>query len=145
MKSLKFLFALGALFVLSASVTTASARTIRIPIGEREYATTVADLPDTEDFMTEEGNYIDLATIHTAYIPVYVTEEPRLIGYCEKEDVCYEFSDELLAQTLEENELDGEKLNKLSFWHRFGGKLLFAVVIAAVGYWYFIRNKNEEE
>ncbi len=147
MKSLKFLFALGALFMLSASVSAVSARSVRIPVGEREYATVVAELPDTEDYMTEEGNYIDLATIHTAfavaYIPVYVTEEPRLIGYCEKEDVCYELSDEYLAGLLEANELDGEKLNKLTFWHRFGGKLLFIVILGAVGYYYYGRKKEE--
>ena len=80
MKPLKFLFFLVVFFAFSASVSTVSARG-RIPVGEREYATVVAELPDTEDYMTEEGNYIDLATIHTAftvaYIPIYVTEEPR--------------------------------------------------------------------
>lgn len=148
MKSLKFLFVLVALLAVSASVSTLSARG-RIPVGEREYATVVAELPDTEDFMTEDGNYIDLATIHTAftvaYIPVYVTEEPRLIGYCEKEDVCYELSDEFLAETLTANGLDGEKLNKLTFWHRFGGKILFAAILAALGFWYFIRKSGDEE
>lgn len=148
MKSLKFLFVLVALLAVSASVSTLSARG-RIPVGEREYATVVAELPDIEDFMTEDGNYIDLATIHTAftvaYIPVYVTEEPRLIGYCEKEDVCYELSDEFLAETLTANGLDGEKLNKLTFWHRFGGKILFAAILAALGFWYFIRKSGDEE
>lgn len=148
MKSLKFLFVLVALSAASVSVSTVSARG-RIPVGEREYATVVAELPDTEDYMTEEGNYIDLATIHTAftvaYIPIYVTEEPRLIGYCEKEDVCYELSDEFLAETLAANGLDGEKLNKLTFWHRFGGKILFVVILAALGFWYFIRKSDDEE
>ena len=148
MKSLKFLFVLVAFFAASASVSTVSARG-RIPVGEREYATVVAELPDTEDYMTEEGNYIDLATIHTAftvaYIPIYITEEPRLIGYCAKEDVCYELSDEFLAETLAANGLDGEKLNKLTFWHRFGGKILFIAILAALGFWYFIRKSDDEE
>ena len=132
----------------SASVSTVSARG-RIPVGEREYATVVAELPDTEDYMTEEGNYIDLATIHTAftvaYIPIYVTEEPRLIGYCEAEDVCYELSEEILAEMLTANGLDGEKLNKLTFWHRFGGKILFAAILAAIGFWYFVRKSDDGE
>ena len=148
MKSLKFLFVLVALLAVSASVSTVSARG-RIPVGEREYATVVAELPDTEDYMTEEGNYIDLATIHTAftvaYIPIYVTEEPRLIGSCAAEDVCYELSEEFLAETLAANALDGEKLNKLTFWHRFGGKILFVVILATLGYWYFIRKSDDEE
>ncbi len=149
MKSFKFLFVLAVLFAVSASVSTVSARSTRIPVGEREYATVVAELPNTEDYMTEEGNYIDLATLHTAftvvYIPIYVTEEPRLIGYCKAEDVCYELSDEFIAETLEANGLDAEKLNKLTFWHRFGGKLLFVVILAAIGFWYFIRKSDDDE
>ena len=144
---MQFFFVLGALFVVS--VSSASARGVRIPVGEREYATVVAELPDTEDYMTEEGNYIDLATIHTsfavAYIPVYVTKEPHLIGYCEAEDVCYELSEEFLAETLTANELDGGKLNKLTFWHRFGGKILFIVILAAIGFWYFTRNSDSKD
>jgi len=148
MKPLKFLFFLVVFFAFSASVSTVSARG-RIPVGEREYATVVAELPDTEDYMTDECNYIDLATIHTAftvaYIPIYVTEEPRLIGYCEAEDVCYELSEEILAEMLTANGLDGEKLNKLTFWHRFGGKILFAAILAAIGFWYFVRKSDDGE
>ena len=80
MKSLKFLSVLCGLLVLSAFGSAVSARGVRIPIGEREYATIVAEFPDTEEYMTDSGHYIDLATLHTAYtiayVPVYVTEEP---------------------------------------------------------------------
>lgn len=147
MKSLKFSFALVVLFAVSVSCV--SARSVRIPIGEREYATIVAELPDTEEYMTDEGNYIDLATLHTAYtvayVPVYVTEEPRLIGYCEKEDVCYELSDEFLAETLTANGLDGEQLNKLTFWHRYGGKFVFVVVLALAAFGYFYGKSDDKE
>lgn len=150
MKPLKFLCALAVLFAVSASVSTVAARaSVRIPIGEREYATIVAELPDTEEYMTDNGNYIDLATLHTAYtiayVPVYVTEEPRLIGYCEKEDVCYEIADEYLAEMLTANELDGEKLNKLTFWHRYGGKLVLAVVLALAAFGYFVGRSDDEK
>lgn len=150
MKPLKFLCALAVLFAVSASVSTVAARAgVRIPIGEREYATIVAELPDTEEYMTDNGNYIDLATLHTAYtiayVPVYVTEEPRLIGYCEKEDVCYEIADEYLAEMLAANELDGEKLNRLTFWHRYGGKLVLAVVLALAAFGYFVGRSDDEK
>ena len=149
MKSLIFLSVLCGLLVLSAFGSAVSARGVRIPIGEREYATIVAEFPDTEEYMTDSGHYIDLATLHTAYtiayVPVYVTEEPRLIGYCEAEDTCYEIDDEYLAEMLAANELDGEELNKLTFWHRYGGKLVLAAVLALVAFGYFVGRSDDEE
>lgn len=61
----------------------------KIPFGDREVLNKVADLPDTEEYKTDNGNYIDLGTIHQefniAYIlPLYIEQEPRLVGYCEK-------------------------------------------------------------
>ena len=60
MKHLKFLFALGGILFLSCQ--TVSARGLKIPFGDREVLTKVADLPDTEEYQTDDGNYIDLAT-----------------------------------------------------------------------------------
>lgn len=58
MKHLKFLFALGGILFLSCQ--TVSARGLKIPFGDREVLTKVADLPDTEEYQTDDGNYIDL-------------------------------------------------------------------------------------
>ena len=81
MKHLKLLFALGILLFFSCQ--TVSARGVRIPFGDREVLNKVADLPDTDDYKIDEGNYIDLATLHQefniAYIlPLYIEKEPRL-------------------------------------------------------------------
>ena len=104
MKHLKLLFASGILLFFSCQ--TVSARGVRIPFGDREVLNKVADLPDTDDYKTDEGNYIDLATLHQefniAYIlPLYIEKEPRLVGYCEKEDTYYELTDEQLSTILE--------------------------------------------
>ena len=87
MKHLTLFFAFGALLFLSCQ--TVSARGVKIPFGDREVLNKVADLPDTEEYKTDNGNYIDLGTIHQefniAYIlPLYIEQEPRLVGYCEK-------------------------------------------------------------
>ena len=55
MKHLKFLFALGGILFLSCQ--TVSARGLKIPFGDREVLTKVADLPDTEEYQTDDGNY----------------------------------------------------------------------------------------
>ena len=114
MKHLTLFFAFGAL--LFPSCQTVSARGVKIPFGDREVLNKVADLPDTEEYKTDNGNYIDLGTIHQefniAYIlPLYIEQEPRLVGYCEKEDTYYELTEEQLSAILKENNLDGEKLN----------------------------------
>lgn len=87
MKHLTLFFAFGALLFLSCQ--TVSARGVKIPFGDREVLNKVADLPDTEEYKTDNGNYIDLGTIHQefniAYIlPLYIEQEPRLVGYCRK-------------------------------------------------------------
>ena len=58
MKHLTLFFAFGALLFLSCQ--TVSARGVKIPFGDREVLNKVADLPDTEEYKTDNGNYIDL-------------------------------------------------------------------------------------
>ena len=133
MKHLTLFFAFGALLFLSCQ--TVSARG-------------VADLPDTEEYKTDNGNYIDLGTIHQefniAYIlPLYIEQEPRLVGYCEKEDTYYELTEEQLSAILKENNLDGEKLNKVGFYSRYGGKIVGLIIIALI-IWGFIPSKKKK-
>ena len=108
----------------------------------------VEDLPDNEEYQTDDGNYIDLATFHQefniAYIlPLYIEQEPRLVGYCEKEDTYYELTEEQLSAILKENNLDGEKLNKVGFYSRYGGKIVGLIIIALI-IWGFIPSKKKK-
>ena len=146
MKHLTLFFAFGALLFLSCQ--TVSARGVKIPFGDREVLNKVADLPDTEEYKTDTGNYIDLGTIHQefniAYIlPLYIEQEPRLVGYCEKEDTYYELTEEQLSAILKENNLDGEKLNKVGFYSRYGGKIVGLIIIALI-IWGFIPSKKKK-
>ena len=70
-------------------------------------------------------------------------KEPRLVGYCEKEDTYYELTEEQLATILKENNLDGEKLNKVSFYSRYGGKAVGLLIIALI-IWGCIPGKKKE-
>ena len=133
MKHLKFLFALGGILFLSCQ--TVSARGLKIPFGDREVLTKVADLPDLATFHQE---------FNIAYLlPLYIEKEPRLVGYCEKEDTYYELTEEQLATILKENNLDGEKLNKIGFYSRYGGKAVGLLIIALI-IWGCIPGKKKE-
>ena len=79
-----------------------------------------------------------------AYIlPLYIEQEPRLVGYCEKEDTYYELTEEQLSAILKENNLDGEKLNKVGFYSRYGGKIVGLIIIALI-IWGFIPSKKKK-
>ena len=71
-----------------------------------------------------------------------MTEEPKLVLIDPKEeDTFYELKQEDMDAILKENNLDGEKLNKLGFYTRYGGKLVAGLIIAAL-VWGALGRKN---
>ncbi|MDR6337412.1 hypothetical protein HNQ91_000434 [Filimonas zeae] len=127
--------------------TTASAR-LKIPFGEREVLNKVHDLPDTEEFKLRNGNHLDLATFHKefniAYIlPLYVTEEPKLVGFDAKTETYYDIPETEMNEILAAQKLDKAKLNKLPFYTRYGGKAVAVLLIAFI-IWGIIPSKKDE-
>lgn len=146
MSKVKFLFVFSIVALLSCQDTFA--RGIKIPMGNREVLVKVADLPDTEEYMTGDSVYIDLGRIHEEYniayfLPLSVQKEPRLVGYDEKSDTYYELSEEQLATILKDNNLDGEKLNQLGFYTRYGGKLVGLLLVGLI-IWGLIPSKKKK-
>lgn len=145
---------LSTVLVLSSYQADAKAK---IPFGDREVLTLVADLPDTEEFLIEKGSkltnrpdeYLDLATIHEEFniawvLPLWINKEPRLVGYNKAKDLYYEIPDAELNQILAENKLDRKKLEKLGFYTRYGGKLVALAIIAFI-IWGLIPSKKKAE
>lgn len=146
--------ALSTVLVLSSYQADAKAK---IPFGNREVLTQVADLPDTEEYLIEKGSkltnrpdeYIDLATIHEEFniawlLPLWINKEPRLVGYNKVKDLYYDIPDAKLNQILAENKLDRKKLEKLGFYTRYGGKLVALAIIAFI-IWGLIPSKKKAE
>ncbi len=145
MMSLKQIFLVFAVMLSASNFVSAKAK---IPIGEREVLVKVHDLPNTEEFKLENGNYLDLATLHKefniAYIlPLYITEEPKLVGYDEKTDEFYNIPDKELDSVLAEQKLNKNDLNKLPFYTRYGGKLV-ALLLIAFMIWGAIPSKKKK-
>ena len=133
--------------LVAFSSTSVFAR-LKIPFGEREVLSKVYDLPDTEEFKVEHGNFMDLATFHKEFniayfLPLYVTEEPKLVGYDEQSDTFYDIPQEELDAILASQKLNKEDLNKLPFYTRYGGKLV-AILIIGLMIWGVIPSKKEE-
>ncbi|WP_018675682.1 hypothetical protein [Riemerella columbina] len=123
-----------------------------IPIGTVEKLKVVADLPNTEDYQDRPGEYIDLGIkykyFHIAWMPVWIIDEPELVGLSSiNKEIYYEISPEEIQAIIQENNLPpADELVQLGFFGRHWGKIVLLVVIAL----YFIGSsafggKNEEE
>ena len=125
----------------------ASARA-RIPFGKGEKLDLVKDLPDTEDYMLEDGSYIDLAQFYevftVAWVPIWTTKEPVLVGYNKTSDEYYDLTNEELEGILTENELKKDDLLGLSLWTKFGGKAILLIIIGLIIYSYVGKDEDEK-
>lgn len=129
---------------------SAQARGIKIPIGDRNVIKVVYQLPDTEDFTTDEGDHVDLAVMYgewtIAYIlPLYITREPQLVLYDKSSDTAYEIADEapIRAALQAGGGKELEKYNKVPFYHRWGGKAIALIVILLIVWGFFIKDEPE--
>ena len=129
------LFFLGAFLLLASTQAFAK---VGIPIGSREVLEKVHDLPDTDEYKNG-STYVDIGRLHKEFnvayfLPLWIQEEPKL--------VLIEANN--MDAILKENNLDGEKLNKLDFYTRYGGKLV-AVAIIGVLVWSGLSRKGKNE
>ena len=135
-----------ALFIMFSS-TSVFAKA-RIPLGEREVLNKVYDLPNTDEFKLKNGNFIDLATFlkefNIAYIlPLYVTEEPKLVGFDEQTESYYDIPQNEIDAIVTSQKLNKEALTKLPFYTRYGGKMV-ALLIIGLMIWGAIPSKKEK-
>ena len=119
----------------------------KIPFGEREVLNKVYDLPNTDEFK-EEGNFIDLATLHKEFniayfLPLYITEEPKLVGFDEQTDTYYDIPQNQVDAILASQKQNKEELNKLPIYTRYGGKIV-AILIIGLLIWGAIPSKKEK-
>lgn len=146
----KHKFLLGtfiAICLLFATAIDTQARA-RIPVGDMEALNKSADLPDTEEFMIDEGQYADVGTLYNvftvAFVPLWVTKEPKLVMYNEKDGKYLELPDAEMDKILKDNKLEKDKLLSLGFFVRFGGKLIALALLALIIYGMIPSKKKKE-
>ncbi len=145
MASLKQSILVLAILIGTATISLAKAK---IPVGEREVLNKVHDLPDTDEFKLDNGNYLDLATLHTEFniaylLPLYITQGPKLVGYDETTKEYYDIPAKELESILSEQKLKVSNLNKLPFYTQYGGKLVGLILIAFI-IWGFMPSKKKK-
>ena len=136
------------LFLLMPSKS--EART-KIPIGTREIVDVVYRTPE-KDSIYQDDVKLDIARYYKlfdiAYIlPLYVVNEPKLVFYNAESDMIYEPTtteqEQFLDEYLKEKGLNKEKLTKIDWYKRWGGKAVFILVLALVLGISFSKNKDE--
>jgi hypothetical protein len=95
----------------------------------------LADLPDTAEFQTPEGGYIDVGAIYKQFkilwLPLH-NYEIRMVGYTGENGTYLELAEaELRAAAAAAGVTLPEGVN-LPFWDAWGGKLAFGGVILLI-------------
>ncbi|MBS7229673.1 hypothetical protein KHA90_01440 [Flavobacterium psychroterrae] len=122
----------------------------RIPIGKIDKLEIVADLPNTDEYLSKEesNTHLDLARLHQEYsiawIPVWITQEPKLILAKEHSDRYYELSNEEIEKIISANKLKKEQLLKLGFYTQYGGKILLFLLVCLILYGLFGKDKKKD-
>ena len=92
----------------------------RLSMGKAEQIKVVHELPDTEDYMTDPGRFVDLGILYETFtiggnIPLWVTKDPVLVGVENHNTDFYLELDKATADELiTEHKLNKEQLLHLS-------------------------------
>ncbi|MEL0651312.1 hypothetical protein V6246_07735 [Algibacter sp. TI.3.09] len=121
----------------------------KIPLGKKEVITVVSELPDNEMYETSENSkvYLDLATIHEEFnvawiLPLWITKDAKLVLYDVKSETYYDVSEEQIAVILEENNINKADVLKVPFYNKYGGKVLFLLIVAGI-IWSYMGKKED--
>lgn len=145
---IKKILLLSAVSIFTTNSVSAKAK---IPFGKVDVIEIVADLPDTEKYLAEEGSkeYLDLARIHQEFniawiFPAWITQEPKLVLTKKESNEYFDLSNEQLDQLISDNKLNKESLVKLGFYARYGGKLILLLIIGLIIYGIFSKAKPKK-
>ncbi|WP_295939530.1 hypothetical protein [uncultured Alistipes sp.] len=136
---------------LMASIATAYAARVRIPIGEHQKIKQVLELPDSAYYQTNDGNYINVGYMYTvyevAYVPLWTTDKGRLVGFVPSQpNSFYDLNEEMFSWISEDTGVeDLDKLKKMPFWDSWGGKLIAIALIAALIAYFRSKSDDDDE
>ena len=122
------------LLIFGLFSTEAHARK-RISIGTSEQLKTVAQLPNTEEYLLDNGDYLNLGILYERFeiagLPFWVTEEPKIVGVNTfKRDMYYDLDEADIQAIIQENNLpSADELKHIGFLDRYLGALILLVVI----------------
>jgi len=121
----------------------------KIPFGKKEVITVVSELPDNEMYETDENSkeYLDLATIHEEFniawiLPLWITKEAKLVLYSVKSETYYDVPADQMEAILKENNITEADVLKVPFYNKYGGKIVFLLIVAGI-IWSYMGKKGD--
>ena len=135
------------LVLLFATTETAEARKRGFISFGGEKITKIADLPDTEEYQLESGEYVDVGYMYKqvsiVFIPVW-NYDLQWCGYVDDETYMDLSKEDLDAMAKEAGVTIPDA--SLPFWDSIGGKLVFLLAIGAfIAYAVFSSDDDDEE
>lgn len=136
------------LLLIFAGVQQLSAK---ISVGTEEKIKVVYEFPNTEDYMTNPGRWVDLGIKYEAFViagaPLWVSEDPIFVGVENNNtDFYLDLTDSEVELLLAEHKLKKEDLLSLSFMDKHAGLIFAGIgIIAILLYLRFFGPKDEDE
>lgn len=105
----------------------------RTSIGKVEKIKIVHEFPNTEDYMTNPGRFVDLGILYETFglngAPLWITKDPVFVGVeNENTDFYLELDPATADEIVAENKLNKEELLKLSVMEKHAGFIYLAIV-----------------
>ncbi|MDR2885344.1 MAG: hypothetical protein LBU95_00995 [Rikenellaceae bacterium] len=137
---------LSVLFLVAFSFA-ASAITPAIPViyGNGPEFVKLKTLPDSVTLDDKHVNFgVAFEEFHIFWIPVWTYGDVEYVAIEDNGKSAYRLDEEDLAHLSEAYGIDTEKKPSVPFWHKIGGKLIWASVIV-LAVWGFGGKKNDDE
>lgn len=122
----------------------------KITIGNSEKLKVVYELPNTEDYMSNPGRFMDLGILYKTFdifgMPLWLTEDPVFIGLENHNTTVYfDLDAELVDELIAENKLNKEALKSLTFMDKHLGILaVIALILFVYLFNRFTGNRKDE-
>lgn len=121
----------------------------KLTFGKSEKLKVVHDFPNTDEYMSDPGRFMDLGIIYETFnvagLPFWITKDPVIIGLeNHNTEVYFELTAQEVTQIVAQHQLSKEALTKLSFFDKHLG-LVIAIVIAALYIIYSLFIKEDED
>lgn len=126
-----------ALFFIFLFLSIKSEAKLKIPFGSRDVVNVIYTT-SKQDSLYEGEDKLDIARYHKefniAYIlPLYIEEEPKIVLYDKENQLIYDFKspqdEQKVKEVLKKKGVDVEEKLSLSWYTRWGAKLLLIILI----------------
>lgn len=122
----------------------------RISVGKSEKLKVVHDFPNTQEYMSNPGRFMDLGILYETFdfvgMPLWVTKDPVFIGLeNHNTSVYFDLDSTMVDEVIAENKLNREVLTSLTFFDKHLGFLAIIGFVIAIYIYNLIFKPKEDD